>query len=71
MQYPAIKVIVCFTLCPIIPAPVISAVILYPDLPGFMSIFEWYYWLPVYAGMTLWASVCALIFLECHLLCWR
>jgi hypothetical protein len=62
MNYPTIKVIVCFTLCPIIPAPMISAVILFLDMPKFMESIEWYYWLPSYVGMTLWFSLCALVF---------
>ncbi|MDP9838668.1 hypothetical protein J2T09_003440 [Neorhizobium huautlense] len=62
MYYPTIKVIVRFTLCPIIPAPIISAVILSLDLHEFTGTVEWYYWLPAYVGMTLWVSLCALIF---------
>lgn len=62
MNYPTINVIVRFTICPIIPAPIISAVILFLDLPKFMGTVEWYYWLPTYVGMTLWVSLCALVF---------
>ncbi|MES5100053.1 hypothetical protein ABUK73_17650 [Agrobacterium sp. BA1120] len=62
MNYPTIKVIVRFTLCPIIPAPFISAVLLFLDLPKFIGTFEWYYWLPTYIGVTLWVSLCALVF---------
>lgn len=62
MNYPTIHVIACFTLCPIIPAPIISAVILLADLPKFMSTFDWYFWLPIYVGITLWVAVCALVF---------
>lgn len=27
-----------------------------------MGTLEWYYWLPTYLGMTLWVSVCAMVF---------
>ena len=62
MNYPTIKLIVCFTLCPIIPAPIISAVILSLDLPKLLGTLEWYYWVPTYVGMTFWVAVCALVF---------
>jgi len=62
MNYPTTLVIICFTLCPIIPAPILSAVALFTDLQTFISTFEWYYWLPTYVGITLWFALAALLF---------